>query len=287
MKKMLLTLVLGFVMITNLQAQLTRNLVLVAANQEAFTVYVNQTPINNRALKEVRVTGLFDNFYDISIQTVQSNRILRANLYVPPLSEIVYKFYIPTLQNAQGEFVISSLTPTPENIQGNPSSSFVFGGNGQIEGLVGNPLQNGQINININNTMDTTVVTPQESIIVSEPVAVITEEPTVVYVAGYTGNVGCQPPLSEARFSNMLSTIENQDFASSKKRIAKQVISNNCMVVSHLVEILELFDFESDKLEIAKFAYAYIYDIENYYEVNNVFDFESSIEELDDFLRTR
>ncbi len=281
MKKMLLTLVLGFVMITNLQAQLTRNLVLVAANQEAFSVYVNQTPINNRALREVRVTGLFDNFYDVTIQTAQSNRVLRANLYVPPLSEIVYQFYMPTLQNAQGEFVITSLTPTPENIQSNASDSFVFGGNGQVEGLVGNPLQNGQINININNTMDTTVVTPPE------PVVVVTEEPTVVYVAGYTGDVGCQPPLSEARFSNMLSTIEDQDFASSKKRIAKQVISNNCMVVSHLVEILELFTFESDKLEMAKFAYAYIYDIENYYEVNNVFDFESSIEELDEFLRTR
>ncbi len=285
MKKIVLTLVLGFIMITNLQAQLTRNLVLVAANQEAFTVSVNQTPINTQALREVKVTGLFDNFYNVTIRIVNSNRILRANLYVPPLSEIVYQFYMPTLQNAQGEFVISALVPTPENIQGDPSGSFVFGGNGQIGGLGGNPLQNGQINININNTMDTTVITPQEPVIVQE--SVIIQEPVVVYVAGYSGDIGCQKPLSEVRFSSMLNTIEDQDFASSKKRIAKQVISNNCMVVSHLVEILELFDFESDKLEMAKFAYAYIYDIENYYEVNNVFDFESSIEELDDFLRTR
>lgn len=260
MNKFLLSIVLGFMTLINLQAQLSRNLVLVAANQEAFTVYVNQNPINNRPLREVTVTGLFDNFYNITIQTA-SNSVLRANLYVPPLSEIVYKFYTPTVQQPQGEFIISTLFPIPENIQGGVSGTFPI--NGEQLPIVENPIQTGGINININTTIDSSIETDISTPDVVE-VPVLTE---VIYVEGYSGDIGCQPPLSEARFSSMLNTIEDQDFASSKKRIAKQVISNNCMVVSHLVEILELFNFESDKLEMAKFAHAYIYDIENYYEV--------------------
>ncbi len=276
MKKLVLTFVLGFVMTANLQAQLLRNLVLTSGNNESFVLYVNQNQINHQALGEVRVTGLVENFYDITIYTDRTNRVLRANLYVPPLSEVVYTFFPPSLQNAQGEFVISQLIPTQEGVVGQ-SGSFVFGETGLPTGA-----NTGQINININNTVDTNIVTVEETEVIPD---VVVQE--VVYVDGYTGEIGCQPPLSQSRFNSMLNTIDDQSFASSKKRIAKQIISNNCMVVGDLVQILELFTFESDKLEMAKFAYQYIYDIENYYEVNNVFDFETSIEELDRFLQGR
>jgi hypothetical protein len=40
-------------------------------------------------------------------------------------------------------------------------------------------------------------------------------------------------------------------------------------------------------LEFAKFAYAYTYDQGNYYKVNDVFGFESSIRDLEEYLKRK
>jgi len=277
--KKITTLVLIFSMITNLHAQLTRSLILVSGNQDNFTVFINQNQINPQALNVVEITDLHENFYDVSIHSNLSNHVIKANLYVPPLSKIVYRFYAPTSQNPLGKFMITELLPIAENNHGGQSGTFPI--HEEQVTIIENPIQTTGINININNTVTTNT---QEAIPVMLETPVVTK---IVYVDGYMGEVGCQPPLTKARLQNMLTSIKNQSFASSKKRIAKQIISNNCMVVSHLVDILELFNFESDKLEMAKFAYDYTYDIENYYEVNKVFDFESSIEELDYYLQNR
>ena len=250
-------------------AQQNRSLILKTNNGERFFAYINQEQINNQALSEVKISGLFENFYNVELRTV-SNKHLKNNLYVPPLSEIVYTFSTKISYQKQHYF-IQDIYPLQSNIQQN--GTFVYGQ--QNNGNTNNGL--GQINININNQN-----TQQNTNVTTTPV-----EETVVYVEGYTGAIGCEIPINQNRFDHMLSTIENQDFASSKKRIAKQIISANCIVTSQLQRILELFNFESDKLEMAKFAYDYTYDIENYYTINNVFDFESSIEKLDKFIRNK
>ena len=47
------------------------------------------------------------------------------------------------------------------------------------------------------------------------------------------------------------------------------------------------FDWDDGKLEIAKFAYDYVYDLENYYKVYNLFTFSSSGEELEEFIQSK
>lgn len=46
-----------------------------------------------------------------------------------------------------------------------------------------------------------------------------------------------------------------------------------------------LFNFESTRLELAKYAYGHTYDIANYYMLNDAFTFESSIEELNNYIK--
>jgi hypothetical protein len=53
---------------------------------------------------------------------------------------------------------------------------------------------------------------------------------------------------------------------------------------SQLSLILNEFDYESTKLEIAKYAYLYVYDPEKYYLINNVFEFSSSVDELNKYI---
>jgi hypothetical protein len=103
-------------------------------------------------------------------------------------------------------------------------------------------------------------------------------------VPGYKGPYGCNHPLNPESFSNVKTSIAAKSFENSKIIIAKQVISNNCLITTQVKEIIQLFDFESSRLEIAKYAYAYTYDKGNYYQINDAFDFESSINELNTYI---
>ena len=104
----------------------------------------------------------------------------------------------------------------------------------------------------------------------------------VYYVEGYTGSVGCAVPSQN--FSSILSAIEDESFSDDKMNIAKQATKNKCLTTDQVIEICNLFSFEDDKLEFAKYAYARTYDIDDYYKVNSVFGFSSSKEELNDFI---
>ena len=112
-----------------------------------------------------------------------------------------------------------------------------------------------------------------------------TNQVTEVYqMPGYSGSVGCPWPLNEGDFANVKQTIASKSFDDTKLTIAKQVINSNCLLSRQVKEIMLLFSFEDTRLELAKYAYGHTYDISNYYLLNDAFDFESSIEELNDYI---
>ncbi|MFZ4399516.1 MAG: DUF4476 domain-containing protein [Bacteroidales bacterium] len=104
-------------------------------------------------------------------------------------------------------------------------------------------------------------------------------------VPGYNGPFGCNYPMSFENYASVKSSIASKSFEDSKMIIAKQVISNNCLTTNQIKGIVKLFDFETTKLDLAKFAYGYVYDKGNYYQINDVFDFESSIKDLNDYMK--
>ncbi len=103
-------------------------------------------------------------------------------------------------------------------------------------------------------------------------------------VPGYTGAIGCKYPMTPENFVNVKQSIASKSFENTKLTIAKQVLNNNCLLTSQVKEILRLFDFENTKLEFAKYAYGYTYDLNNYYMLNDAFEFEHSITELNDYI---
>lgn len=46
-----------------------------------------------------------------------------------------------------------------------------------------------------------------------------------------------------------------------------------------------LFSFEDTRLDLAKYAYGYTFDIGNYYQINDAFTFSSSIDELNSYIQ--
>ena len=101
---------------------------------------------------------------------------------------------------------------------------------------------------------------------------------------GYSGPIGCPWPMDENQFANAENSVSSKDFEDSKLTVAKQITGSNCLTADQVRRIMTNFDFEDSKLEFAKFAYNKTYDIGNYYLLNDAFDFESSIDELNEHI---
>lgn len=91
--------------------------------------------------------------------------------------------------------------------------------------------------------------------------------------------------MHPAAFSQLKNTIDNQWFDSGKLQVARQGILSNNLTAAQVADLMNLFSFESSKLEIAKMAFANTIDKQNYYIVNNEFSFSSSVAELDRYIR--
>ena len=101
---------------------------------------------------------------------------------------------------------------------------------------------------------------------------------------GYKGPTGCKYPMADDQFKDAKRSIEEKSFSDSKLKTAKQVARSNCLKAAQVKSITEVFGFEDTRLSFAKFAYEHTYDAGNYYKVNDAFDFESSIEELNKYI---
>lgn len=101
---------------------------------------------------------------------------------------------------------------------------------------------------------------------------------------GYEGPFGCYNAIRPQEFESIKYSISEKSFEDTKLTIAKQIVMSKCILSFQVREIMLLFSFEDTRLQFAKFAYAYTYDIGNYYKVNDAFTFESSIEELNRFI---
>ena len=99
----------------------------------------------------------------------------------------------------------------------------------------------------------------------------------------YDYNRGRQ--MSNADFSRAKETIRKEMFENTRVDIAKSIMNSNLFTTSQVKELLNLFTFENNKLDLAKYAYRYTLDKNNYYVVNDVFQFSNSREELARFIR--
>lgn len=138
-------------------------------------------------------------------------------------------------------------------------------------------------------TRTTTTTTTQtnskpEPIIDTRPVV---KEPTGYTMPGYTGRAGCEMPMSATEFADVKKSIESKSFEDTKMTMAKQIGSGRCFTVDQVKGMMGLFSFEDSKLDFAKYAYERTFDIDNYFKVNDVFTFESSVDDLNAYIQAR
>lgn len=131
-----------------------------------------------------------------------------------------------------------------------------------------------------NNTLRINQVIP----LAAEPMFV---DPVDPYMP-YPDRCGTPPPpvcIHPDAFEDLLLVIDSQHFESTRLLIAKQAIRQHGVIsTGQVIELMRTMSFESSKLELAKFAYAYTADPGNYFRLFQEFTFDSSVRELSAFM---
>jgi hypothetical protein len=276
MKKLLITpIVLLFLVAgARLQAQQS-NLTVYTETKENFTLIVNGQRINAVPAQHVRVTGLQPSKYRVEA-IFTTTALPKQGLIIPVEGsrEITYTLTRSTLAgplsfNFLSEVAMGYMPIAPRDV-----TTVIYTG----------PL----------NDPGTPVVAEPAPVVVVEPVgAVVQPVETIIVVEkpdpmpGYKGPIGCPNPMDGDAFMDAKQSISTKKFSDTKMEVAKQITRNNCLLTSQVKDVMSEFTFESQKLEYAKFAYPFTYDRGNYYKVNDMFGYESSVRELEKFLQEK
>lgn len=102
---------------------------------------------------------------------------------------------------------------------------------------------------------------------------------------GYGNNGSFGRTMSDVEFDRVLDNISRERNENNMMRSATQIINTNFFTSQQVKEMLQLFSFENNKLELAKLAYDKTVDQRNFYVVNDVFNYSNSKDELARYIR--
>jgi hypothetical protein len=101
----------------------------------------------------------------------------------------------------------------------------------------------------------------------------------------YNANDECKyKAIDKEKFGDLKSSINNMSFENANVSAVRKSIDENYFSSVQLREILKYFSSESNKLEIAKYSYTKICDRNNFSKVYDAFDFDSSVQELKNYI---
>jgi hypothetical protein len=99
-------------------------------------------------------------------------------------------------------------------------------------------------------------------------------------------NNGYNQAMNGSEFNQLVSRIRGQIFASGKLNTAKDAVNRNYFSTAQVRQLLQLFNSDNDKLELAKSAYRNTVDQGSYYALYDVFSYQNSRDELDRYIRS-
>jgi hypothetical protein len=102
--------------------------------------------------------------------------------------------------------------------------------------------------------------------------------------APQSGGTNCTYPMDFGSFNSAKESIKKASFEETKLSTAKTILGANCVSTDQVVAICKLFSYEASKLEFAKFAYGKTTDRNNYFKVGDVFSFDASKTELNEYI---
>lgn len=290
--------------IGQMNAQQGGTLVVFSEAGDPFFLVVNGLQYNQTAQTNVRADNISMEFVKVKILFQdQAKGTIDANAGVKPFTENTYAIKL----NKKGEYKLAWRgeaplqaaqpavvgTPPPPPVQG-PANGTVTTTvvtqqtttqtDGVVVGMAVPDGEGGTVNVGV------TMSVPG-GIVGGSTTTTVTQQTTTTTGGGVqpqqqpVANARCAYPMAPGAFSQAQSQIANQGFDETRLSIAKQVAQSNCMTAAQIRDVMRTFGFDETRLEFAKFAYPFSYDPNNYFMVNDAFQFEASAEELARFTR--
>jgi hypothetical protein len=94
----------------------------------------------------------------------------------------------------------------------------------------------------------------------------------------------CRYAMDAGNFRSAKETVSNASFDETKLSTAKTVLTSNWMSTDQIMQVCNTFSFEASMLDFAKYAYDRCSDPGNYFKVGNVFAFDASRTELNEYI---
>jgi hypothetical protein len=92
--------------------------------------------------------------------------------------------------------------------------------------------------------------------------------------------------MSDREFDQMVSSLRKEWFEANKMKSVSFIIDGNFFTAAQVKDLMSLFNFENNRLDIAKQAYLKTLDKENYQCVAGALNFSSSREALNRYIRS-
>lgn len=305
MKK--LSLLIGFLGILLTSYAQKGNLVIFSDEGTKFFVVVNGIRVNDQALSNVRLTDLnydyvkakivFENelIPDIDKNTLMLQRGYEVSYVVKKnkKGETVCNWYSSVelaqapVNNANQQTIVYTSVPPNDGIvvrtgvggttTTTTTTTTTSGNTNTVNANVGVNGVGMNVSIydgtgNVNGTTTTTYSTTT------------TTTNSNVDNTNYNTYNDCIYGMNETDFRAAKNSISSGSFEDTKISTFKQVVSSKCVNTKQVKEMLQLFTFEESKLEMAKYAYTYVADPSNYYTINDIFTFDSSKDELSNYV---
>lgn len=277
---------------------------------DAFTMYLNQQQVNDAPSARV-LTTVDPGYYQLRIDFAEVGKpdILKNNFGVEAGMRSTGKITM----NRKGEYVVRPFgyapiagasaapasTPHPAaatavqesapatntGIQMNVTETYTESApvQGTTESVqmkmnVGGGLIPGGVNMNVNLTTTTSATTTSTTTTTTtsgwgEP-AYANPEPA----APASSNT-----MSDLDFNDYLASIQAKTFEDSKLSTAKAPLQSGVMLTAgQIAQVMRAMTYESSRLDFAVFAHSRCSDPHNYYKTHGAFDYELSIDDLND-----
>lgn len=315
MKKIYSLLVLSLISISSF-SQNTSNLVVFSEDGLKFYLVLNGIRQNETAQVNVKVSGLNQPYYSAKIIFEDAKNPVLEKKYLAVVDqesntplEVTYKIKrnnkmvnvlryfsaVPIAQAAPSSPEVQEITyhstPLPEiesTVTTHETTTIQTGTNGTNTNANTNVSINvGGIgmNVNINDPVmgdmnTTTTTTTTKTTTKTSSSSSVNQVQSTPSAAAVSKGCGGAVPMTSSSFASAKKTISGQSFEDTRLTTAKQIMKSNCVSSAQIKELMNLFSFEANRLEVAKFAHNYCTDTNNYFILNDAFQFESSVEEL-------
>jgi Domain of unknown function (DUF4476) len=248
-------LLLALVISTHLMMAQTSRIVFSNIDETKFNVSINNIKQHQGFTTNIQLLHLKGEMpYNVKIDFENDSTIIKQNIYI--IDEGLTHIYTVSKKKLQLKKIIPSASQT-QKIE-----------NQLVVAYTENPL---------------VVIAPTKIDTAIKDTAYVIPFETYYKMDDYKGKLGCPWPIKDAELTKLTAAIRSRNLEDSKLEIAKEKlldIDSACFTVDQTRELIRLFEYEETKLEFAKHIALSIFDIDNVGKLEDVFDFENSIEEL-------